>query len=199
MPLIFSMHMTKSQIIYAQLLCPCDKLLIGDEYKQAGTFCLVIYIVLLLASSPSLWRFEVLLCNASANAENPDLWEWSAKKRDVFLCFLWIVMLFLWINMLFLNSLKAEKMFYGKALVLLNIFMSIGVLGNDCSDWRQFYTSVLHMMWAPYLIVFDPMSRRPTCWFFGGDTKSKLSNTELTACMYAVVCSVFLILIFFQE
>ena len=54
MPLIFSMHMTKSQIIYAQLLCPCDKLLIGDEYKQAGTFCLVIYIVLLLASSPSL-------------------------------------------------------------------------------------------------------------------------------------------------
>jgi len=48
--------------------------------------------------------------------------------------------------MLFLNSLKAEKMFYGKALVLLNIFMSIGVLGNDCADWRQFYTSVLHMM-----------------------------------------------------
>lgn len=96
-----------------------------------------------------------------------------------------------------LSSLKAERMFYGKALVLLNIFMGVGVLGNGCADWRQFYTSVPHMMWAPYLFISDPMSRRPICWFLRGDTKSKIFNKELTTCRYVVGCSVILIL--FQE
>lgn len=116
--------------------------------------------------------------------------EWSARKRETCFCAF---------KTAFLNSLQAERMFYGKALVLLNIFVGIGVLGNECADWRQFYTSVPHMMCALYLFVSDPMSRRPICWFFGGDTKSKISNKELTTCMYVVACSVFFIVILFQE
>lgn len=135
--------------------------------RQAGTFYLVSYHILLLAFSPLLWWHEVLLralpllTQKIMTTED----EWSAKKESGFDAF----------KTGSLNSLRTERMFCGKALVLLNVFM--GALSNDCAEQGQFHTSVPHRTWASYLFVSGLVSRRSVFWFSGGYTKQDLEQT----------------------
>lgn len=130
MPLIFAMHMIKSQMnitTYAQLLCPCDwKPVIEDECRQAGTFYLVRDLILLFLV-PHCYGGQLCITPLPTQivASEDEL---SIKKRETGFnerppCFQ---------NSLFLNSLKTTRLLRGKALVLLSVFMGISALGNDC-------------------------------------------------------------------
>lgn len=151
--------------------------------RQAGTFYLVIYHVLLLASSPSLRWYEVPLCAVPLLTQKITTTEdeWSAKKRQVLMLSKQLVWIVWELRRCSLERLCFCSMFSWCCGLTMGIgHMGIGALGSDCAEWRQFHTSVPHRTWASCLSVSGLVSRRSVFWFSGGYA-NKILSRELTA------------------